>query len=257
MDPTIVALATTAATTVVPAMASDLWKDTRDQFAALFGPRKALVADELDASREDVLHDQELAQAVEEEWRGKLVRYLRTHPDGVDSLQAVLAEVSFAPAGVTNVRQSMGNVSGSGVQANTVNGGVNTWFGAPVSHINAQSEAELVRVEVTLRGDGLFVRVSNDGARPVRDVELIELARTGAEPGERWRLFPTVMGARSHWEIIKPEQSRETVIQLLDSQGRPLGVHGVVKKATYLVRFRDYDGQWWEGWKSGAKKIAE
>ena len=75
MDSTIVALATTAATTVVQAMAGDLWKGTRDQFAALFGPKKDLVTAELDASREDVLHNQELAQAVEEEWRGKLVRF--------------------------------------------------------------------------------------------------------------------------------------------------------------------------------------
>lgn len=94
MDPAITALAATAASTLVQAMAGDLWTLTRDKLAAVFGGDGTGTARELEAARDQVAEHHELAPVVEQEWQGRLTRYLLTHPEAVREVRAVLDEIA-------------------------------------------------------------------------------------------------------------------------------------------------------------------
>ncbi|RKS09299.1 hypothetical protein DFP74_5034 [Nocardiopsis sp. Huas11] len=94
MDPAITALAATAAATLVKAMAGDLWTLTRDKMAAVLGRDDAGTVRELEAARDQVVEHRALAPIVEQEWQGRLTRYLLTHPEAVQEVRAVLDEIA-------------------------------------------------------------------------------------------------------------------------------------------------------------------
>ncbi|OLT24340.1 hypothetical protein BJF83_24305 [Nocardiopsis sp. CNR-923] len=92
MDPVITTLAATAASTLVQAMTTDAWALARDRVAAVFGG--GTTVQELERARGEVVEHQGLGPVVEQEWRGRLTRYLATHPEAVAQLRAVLEEVA-------------------------------------------------------------------------------------------------------------------------------------------------------------------
>ncbi|GAB2520994.1 hypothetical protein [Nocardiopsis aegyptia] len=92
MDPVTTTLAATAASTLVQAMTTDAWTFTLNKVAAVFGG--GTTVQELEQARGQVVDHQELGPMVEQEWRGRLTRYLVTHPEAVEQLRAVLDEIA-------------------------------------------------------------------------------------------------------------------------------------------------------------------
>ncbi|MFE1472145.1 hypothetical protein [Nocardiopsis dassonvillei] len=124
---------------------------------------------------------------------------------------------------------------------------------ASSSSINAQTEAELVQVVCSFNS-GVDFSITNNGSRPVRNVELVHLARADA-PGESWKLNPNAWGARSRWDILRPGEEKQTLTWLLDAQGRQISDRNEIRAVVYTVRFLDYEGQWWERTPSGARQV--
>ncbi|WP_433697030.1 hypothetical protein [Nocardiopsis sp. CA-288880] len=234
-------------------MAKDLWEATRDKLANLFGGEGASIARDLEASRQDVLQNQDLAPVVEDEWRSRLTRHLLTHPEAVNELRELLEEIAPKAAQMSVTNQITGDVHGTAVQAANVHGGVNTNFnggthqhGDPLGRINAQTEAELVRIEPSFNGGSIHLHITNDGSRPVRKVELVYIARVDAAPEESWKLNPNVWNVRDRWDILKAGEEKQTFVWLLDTRGQHISNRNELKGVVYTVRFVDYEGQWWE-----------
>ncbi|UGQ13452.1 hypothetical protein LO772_07535 [Yinghuangia sp. ASG 101] len=135
MDPAVVALASSGATTLVGAMATDAWTQARDRFAAWFGRGSAgqaeAVARELEADRAAMVAadddgDTTLAADIAAEWRGRLRRLLAADPAVARELEDLIAE--FAPGTVNEaVHNTVSGGSqqvvlqGRDVRGNTVN----------------------------------------------------------------------------------------------------------------------------------------
>ncbi|WP_436774346.1 hypothetical protein [Yinghuangia sp. YIM S09857] len=103
MDPAVVALASSGATTLVGVMVTDAWVQARGRFARWFGGADPQAVDaageELDACREELVAAQaagelEVAQDVEAEWRGRLRRRLAADPEARAELRALVEELS-------------------------------------------------------------------------------------------------------------------------------------------------------------------
>lgn len=114
MDPEIAALAGTAGTAIVTALTTDAWNGVRDRTLALWQRarpgRAAAVADELDASRQELLDaqvtgDSDVEAEVRAEWQGRVRRLLTAHPELTEELRALLSELSPDPAASPAVSQ--------------------------------------------------------------------------------------------------------------------------------------------------------
>jgi hypothetical protein len=111
-------LAATGATTLIAAMASDLWEQVRNRVARLFGrgdPRQeAAVSERLDLAQRDLTAGPQpapdLLREHEIEWRGALRLLLAQHPETQHELQRILAEYGQQVGGssqLTEVHQDV------------------------------------------------------------------------------------------------------------------------------------------------------
>ncbi|MFH8577437.1 hypothetical protein [Streptomyces zaomyceticus] len=103
MDPEIVALASSAGTTIVTLMATDAWERVRNAITSFWrrehAERAEAVAAELDATREDLLAssqtgDQDVEAELQAEWQGRIRRLLATRPGVAEELRSLLDELA-------------------------------------------------------------------------------------------------------------------------------------------------------------------
>ncbi|TJZ51073.1 hypothetical protein FCH28_21505 [Streptomyces piniterrae] len=121
MEPELVALAASGATTLVQQMATDGWATARRRMASFLARRRGMADEEalegeLEVSRADLAAaqedgDREGVEGVTNAWRLRLRRLLREDPAAADELRALLGEL--APE-----RETVRDVY------NTINGGV-------------------------------------------------------------------------------------------------------------------------------------
>ncbi|KOV62025.1 hypothetical protein [Streptomyces sp. MMG1121] len=101
MDPQLVALSSTAGSTLVTLMVTDGWQQARDKAVRLwqqFRPANAVaMADELDAARVAVVAARRSGIRIDEEalrveWGRRVGELLASHQDAEPALRAVLAD---------------------------------------------------------------------------------------------------------------------------------------------------------------------
>lgn len=101
MDPEIAALAASAGTALVTALATEAWQSASEGLVALWRrvlPGRAdAVEAELEATRGDLLGardegDEETPAELAAEWQGRLRRLLSAHPEAADELRTLLAQ---------------------------------------------------------------------------------------------------------------------------------------------------------------------
>ncbi|GAA3764493.1 hypothetical protein [Micromonospora maritima] len=101
MEAELVALASTAGTTVVSLLVTDSWTTARDAMVALWKrvhpQRSGFVADELGEARAALLTalrsgDATVQKDLVGEWQGKVRRLLATDPDASEELRRLLRE---------------------------------------------------------------------------------------------------------------------------------------------------------------------
>ncbi|MEU9256500.1 hypothetical protein AB0D66_32440 [Streptomyces sp. NPDC048270] len=101
MDPEITALAASAGTALVTALATEAWQSASVGLVALWRrvlPERAdAVEAELDATRDDLLDaqnegDKETRAELAAEWQGRMRRLLSAHPEAADELRALLVD---------------------------------------------------------------------------------------------------------------------------------------------------------------------
>jgi hypothetical protein len=122
MDSELMALTSTAATTVVQLLATAAWEQAMSAVGALWRrvhPQRAeTVQAELEDSRAEVLAarqvgDEQVEQALVGEWQGRLRRLVAADPQLVDDLRRVVTELHLAladadsPQGATITMQAM------------------------------------------------------------------------------------------------------------------------------------------------------
>ncbi|MER7408538.1 hypothetical protein ABT373_40450 [Streptomyces sp. NPDC000070] len=100
MEAELAALAASGATTVVTLMVSDAWEQARTRVVRLFarGGDEASVEADAEVFREELLAaraagDTEVVSDVEEEWRLRLRRVLRSDPAAAQELRELLDEL--------------------------------------------------------------------------------------------------------------------------------------------------------------------
>jgi uncharacterized protein YdaU (DUF1376 family) len=100
-------LATTAASTIVAAMATDLWRQVRRRVGRLFGrddrTRDDRTQRQLEEARQRVgaatgTERAEIARDIESEWRGTLRHLLATEPGLADEVRRFLDDFAAAVA---------------------------------------------------------------------------------------------------------------------------------------------------------------
>lgn len=103
MDPEIAQLAGTAATTLIQLLTADIWNQVKGRFTSLWRcaqpERAGAIAEELDATRDDLLAAQRdgeasVAQELGAEWQGRIRRLLAAHPEAVAELRSLLTELA-------------------------------------------------------------------------------------------------------------------------------------------------------------------
>ncbi|MFI9723273.1 hypothetical protein ACIHFE_27060 [Streptomyces sp. NPDC052396] len=120
MEAELTALAVSGATALVRSMATDAWEQVKGGLARLVsrGGDTRRAEEELAASRTELVAarqagDEEAAADIQEEWRLRLRRVLRTDPEAARELRRLLDEV--AP--------DDGPAAGSVTVNNTISGG--------------------------------------------------------------------------------------------------------------------------------------
>ncbi|WP_129799407.1 hypothetical protein [Streptomyces sp. F001] len=88
------------------------------------------------------------------------------------------------------------------------------------------------------------VQITNGGSTAITDVEVIDVRRHPAHPGEGWRLASTPIPTSRTACILHPRESLAVKVELIDASGE------AVSQATgmglvVVFRFMDADGQWW------------
>ncbi|MFE0583373.1 hypothetical protein [Streptomyces sp. NPDC058874] len=114
MEPEIVALASSAGTTIVTLMATDAWERVREGITSLWrrehAERAESVAVELDVTREDLLVASETGDSnvhgeLQAEWQGRIRRLLAIRPEVAGELRRLLDELAAQPGGAPAVTQ--------------------------------------------------------------------------------------------------------------------------------------------------------
>lgn len=114
MDPETAALASTAGTTLVTLLTTEMWQRARDGVAALWRraePERAeAISAELDVTRDDLLDaqaggDVESRGELDAEWRGRIRRLLTAHPEEAEELRTLLDEWAPHAAEAPSVTQ--------------------------------------------------------------------------------------------------------------------------------------------------------
>ncbi|MGW7518803.1 hypothetical protein ACWGJ2_24765 [Streptomyces sp. NPDC054796] len=118
MDPEIAALAGTAGTALVSLLTTEAWQAAREGVVAIWRrvlPERAdAVGAELEASRRDLLDarhegDEATAEELAAEWRSRIRRLLRDHPEVADELRSLLTEPGVQPPSVNQHANASGN----------------------------------------------------------------------------------------------------------------------------------------------------
>ncbi|MFD8756194.1 hypothetical protein ACFV0O_35230 [Kitasatospora sp. NPDC059577] len=136
MEAEITELATRGATALVGLMVSEAWTRARPRFAALFGrDREEEVSLELDEIQAEIAEDPGSGEDQASQWQRRLRLVLRSNPEAVAELRAILDEFGGqpseqAPVVYRNELKDMtvhGNVfqvgnAGKVVTAETING---------------------------------------------------------------------------------------------------------------------------------------
>ena len=128
----MVALASSAASALVGAMAKDGWQALRSQVARLLGrgdrPAEQLALETLDEDAAGLTPDTE--RDVTAAWTARLRDLLRVHPEAAEELRALLAapgrNVAASGSGVAAGRDVHIQAAYGGVAAGTINGSVST-----------------------------------------------------------------------------------------------------------------------------------
>ncbi|WP_405858799.1 hypothetical protein OG361_31140 [Streptomyces sp. NBC_00090] len=99
VDPSIAALALSGATTLVAAMATDMWQSARERMAQIFrrGGQQAAVESQLDLNNglvEQADDDSRTRQILADQWQLQLETLLRQHPEAADELRELVGELS-------------------------------------------------------------------------------------------------------------------------------------------------------------------
>ncbi|MPY62423.1 hypothetical protein [Streptomyces spongiae] len=131
MEAELTSLAVAGATALVTQMVTDGWEHARDRVVAFFTRGRdgedEVVEGELEESRAELVaaraaDDEETAADVQEEWRIRLRRVLRTDPSAAAELQALLDELKHPvdqPKGAVHNTISGGVQHGVVIQAHT------------------------------------------------------------------------------------------------------------------------------------------
>ncbi|UOE22278.1 hypothetical protein NI17_024000 (plasmid) [Thermobifida halotolerans] len=119
-------LVAAGAAALVQAMTTEGWEAVRRRVAALFGRGHQAAEAELDRTREELTGGETTVEEAAAEWRTKLRRLLKHHPQAAEELQALLTDLAPARGAVSNT--ITGNVSGTAVQAHTISGGITTTY---------------------------------------------------------------------------------------------------------------------------------
>jgi len=104
MDAELAVMASSAATTIVSLMATDVWDQVKERIGALwrrFQPEQAdAVEVGLDRTRVEIAGGGEtVALAISREWEARLLRLLAADAAVADELRQVVAELKQLPAG--------------------------------------------------------------------------------------------------------------------------------------------------------------
>ncbi|MEV7557998.1 hypothetical protein [Streptomyces sp. NPDC089795] len=120
MDPEIAVLASTAGTTLVTLLTTEVWQRARDGVASLWRraePERAdAISAELDVTRSELLvaqagGDLESSGELSAEWQGRLRRLLAAHPEETEALRTLLTELTPHTPAESSVTQHA-NASG-------------------------------------------------------------------------------------------------------------------------------------------------
>ena len=138
MGPELVALASTAASTLVAAMTTDVWRLVRSRLGRLLGrgdPRgESAVLEAMDEDARAVADaggESGVAGELTGQWTGRLRDLLRMDPEAAEQLRELVAELTAPGAGVSTAGHGVaagGDVTiradRGGVAAGTIEGGV-------------------------------------------------------------------------------------------------------------------------------------
>jgi hypothetical protein len=137
MGPELIALASTAASTLVSAMTTDAWRLVRTRLGKLLGrgdpPAETAVLEVLDEDAQAIAGagDQADAPDIGAQWTVRLRDLLRVEPDAAVVLRELVAELSAQGAGVAAAgggvaagRDVRIRADRGGVAAGTIEGGV-------------------------------------------------------------------------------------------------------------------------------------
>ena len=99
MDGELVALAGSAATTIVTLLATDAWGEVKEMIGGLwrrFRPEQADAAEqELDRAHAEIATgDETVSLAISREWESRLLRLLAADASAADELSRILAKLS-------------------------------------------------------------------------------------------------------------------------------------------------------------------
>jgi hypothetical protein len=88
------------------------------------------------------------------------------------------------------------------------------------------------------------VQITNGGSTAVTDVELMDVRRHPAPPGDGWRL-DAASGPNARTAcLLQPRESLAAKVQLVDGSGEPVSQAAGIGLVV-VFRFLDADGQWW------------
>jgi hypothetical protein len=109
----------------------------------------------------------------------------------------------------------------------------------------AQGRAALVIASATWTSvTTIDIQITNGGSTAITDVEVIDVRRHPALPGDGWRLAPaTGPNARTAC-LLQPRESLASKVQLIDASGEPVSQAASIGLMV-VFRFLDADGQWW------------
>jgi hypothetical protein len=90
----------------------------------------------------------------------------------------------------------------------------------------------------------IHVQITNGGSTAITDVEVIDVRRHPALPGDSWRLA-TASGPNSRTAcLLQPRESLTAKVELIDGSGEPVSQAAGIGLVV-VFRFLDADGQWW------------
>jgi hypothetical protein len=128
MEPALVTLASTAASTLVAAMTTDAWRHVRDRLARLLGrgdrSTEAAVLAVLDEDAHALAVQPSMVEDVSVQWSVRLRDLLRVDPEAAAVLRELVAELPGPRYGVAAGRDVTIRADRGGVAAGVIDGGV-------------------------------------------------------------------------------------------------------------------------------------